>query len=211
MRFSIAVNMTRRRPDVPMERVAAEGLPRLVKSMDDPRGEPILMARAALLLATELLDRVSGRVTYSQQILKEFSWIDEARGRGADTRGSGCSEIWRARAREQTTLSIRGGHRMRSRAVAVIALTASLCLPIFAAAQDAKLEVQKTDSVKTLLERQMNKRVAVVLTAGPEVAGIVTVVGDKVVQLSKITGREFYDAVVAIDHIAAVIVRTDGK
>jgi NAD(P)-dependent dehydrogenase (short-subunit alcohol dehydrogenase family) len=67
---------------------------RLVKSMDDPRGEPpILMARAALLLASEPLDRVTGRVTYSQQILKEFGWIPEARGRGVETRGSGYSEI----------------------------------------------------------------------------------------------------------------------
>jgi citronellol/citronellal dehydrogenase len=67
---------------------------RLVKSMDDPRGEPpILMARAALLLATEPIDRVSGRVTYSQQILKEFGWIEDARGRGVETRGSGYSEI----------------------------------------------------------------------------------------------------------------------
>jgi citronellol/citronellal dehydrogenase len=67
---------------------------RLVKSLDDPRGEPpVLMARAALLLATEPLDRVTGRVTYSQQILKEFGWLTDARGRGVDTRGSGYSDI----------------------------------------------------------------------------------------------------------------------
>ena len=67
---------------------------RLVKGMDDPRGEPpALMAKAALLLATEPLDRVTGRVTYSQQILKEFGWITEARGRGVTTRGSGYSEV----------------------------------------------------------------------------------------------------------------------
>ena len=67
---------------------------RLVKSIDDPRGEPpVLMAQAALLLATEPLDRVTGRVTYSQQILKEFGWRAEARGRGVETRGSGYSEI----------------------------------------------------------------------------------------------------------------------
>jgi NAD(P)-dependent dehydrogenase (short-subunit alcohol dehydrogenase family) len=67
---------------------------KLVSSMDDPRGEPpILMARAALLLATEPLDRVTGRVTYSQQILKEFGWIETGRGRGVETRGSGYSEI----------------------------------------------------------------------------------------------------------------------
>jgi len=67
---------------------------RLVSGLDDPRGEaPLLMARAALLLATEPIDRVTGRVTYSQQILREFGWIDQARGRGVDTRGSGYSEI----------------------------------------------------------------------------------------------------------------------
>src|SRR5262245_958157 len=67
---------------------------RLVKDMDDPRGEPpVLMAKAALLLATEPLDEVTGRVTYSQQILKEFGWITEGRGRGVETRGSGYSMI----------------------------------------------------------------------------------------------------------------------
>jgi citronellol/citronellal dehydrogenase len=67
---------------------------KLVKSLDDPRGEPpSVMAQAALLLATEPLDRVTGRVTYSQRILEEFGWIKSAHGRGVDTRGSGYSEI----------------------------------------------------------------------------------------------------------------------
>jgi citronellol/citronellal dehydrogenase len=69
---------------------------KLVTGMDDPRGEPpILMAKSALLLATEPLDKVTGRVTYSQAILKEFGWIDEAKGTGtaAGRRGSGYSEI----------------------------------------------------------------------------------------------------------------------
>jgi citronellol/citronellal dehydrogenase len=67
---------------------------KLVASLDDPRGEaPILMAQAALLLASEPVEKVSGRVTYSQQILKEFGWITEAKGRGVTTRGSGYSEI----------------------------------------------------------------------------------------------------------------------
>lgn len=58
---------------------------KLVSGMDDPRGEPPdLLARATLLLATEPLERVTGRVTYSQEILKEFGWITEARGRGVD-------------------------------------------------------------------------------------------------------------------------------
>ena len=58
---------------------------KLVSGMDDPRGEPPdLMARATLLLATEPLDTVTGRVTYSQQILKEFGWMSTGKGRGVD-------------------------------------------------------------------------------------------------------------------------------
>jgi len=67
---------------------------KLVASLDDPKGEtPLLMAQAALLLASEPVEKVSGRVTYSQQILKEFGWITEGKGRGVTTRGSGYSEI----------------------------------------------------------------------------------------------------------------------
>jgi hypothetical protein len=51
------------------------------------------MAKAALLLATEPLDKVTGRVTYSQQILKEYGLLDGARGRGVESRGSGYSEV----------------------------------------------------------------------------------------------------------------------
>ncbi len=66
----------------------------LVDGMDDPRGEPpSMMAQAALLLASEPVEKVNGRVTYSQQILKEFGWIDEAVGRGVDTDGSGYAQI----------------------------------------------------------------------------------------------------------------------
>ena len=69
---------------------------KLVTGMDDPRGEsPELMAKASLLLATEPLDSVTGRVCYSQQILNEFGWIAEAAGTGTPDgrRGSGYSEI----------------------------------------------------------------------------------------------------------------------
>ena len=66
----------------------------LVSGPDDPRGEPTeLMAKAALLLATEPLDKVAGRVTYSQQLLKEFGWIQDGTGIGVDFPGSGFSQI----------------------------------------------------------------------------------------------------------------------
>jgi NAD(P)-dependent dehydrogenase (short-subunit alcohol dehydrogenase family) len=67
---------------------------KLVRGMDDPRGEPAeLMARAVLLLATEPLERVAGRVTYSQQILTEFGWMEGGKGLGFKGSGSGYSLI----------------------------------------------------------------------------------------------------------------------
>ena len=66
----------------------------LVTGMDDPRGEnPELMAKAALLLASEPLDKVTGRVTYSQAILKEFDWSDKSKGTVVDRKGSGYSQV----------------------------------------------------------------------------------------------------------------------
>ncbi len=70
---------------------------RLVTGLDDPSGErPELMAKAVLLLATEPLDKVTGRVAYSHLILKEYGLIEEAKGIGVDPErpvGSGYSQI----------------------------------------------------------------------------------------------------------------------
>ncbi|MFQ5699700.1 MAG: SDR family NAD(P)-dependent oxidoreductase [Myxococcota bacterium] len=80
----------------PSQVVATPGVMhhRLLEREDDPRAEPVeYMARAALLLASEPLERVAGRVTYSQEILAEFGWIEKGRGLGIDLPGSGYSRI----------------------------------------------------------------------------------------------------------------------
>jgi NAD(P)-dependent dehydrogenase (short-subunit alcohol dehydrogenase family) len=80
----------------PSQVVATPGVlhHRLVKDVNDPRAEaPDLMAKATLLLATEPLDKVTGRVTYDQEILKEFGWIQNGRGIGFERKGSGYSLI----------------------------------------------------------------------------------------------------------------------
>ena len=57
----------------------------LVDSYSDPRAEdPDVLALAVLLLATEDLDQTAGRVCYSQHILREFGWIENAEGPGID-------------------------------------------------------------------------------------------------------------------------------
>lgn len=66
----------------------------LVSGKEDPNGEPPeWMARATLLLATEPLDKVTGRVTYSQVLLKEYGLIKKGQGIGFDRDGSGYSKI----------------------------------------------------------------------------------------------------------------------
>lgn len=74
-------------------------------------------------------------------------------------------------------------------------------------AQETKLEVQKADTVKSVLERHVGKRVGVVLHTGQELTGVVKTVGDKVVHLSELSGREFFDAAVSLERVAAVVVR----
>jgi hypothetical protein len=96
-----------------------------------------------------------------------------------------------------------------SGAIAVLTLVVAVHLPLTAAlAQDVKLEVKSSDTVKSVLERMVGKRVSVVLTSGPELSGVVSSVGDKVVLLTQLTGREFFDGIVNIEQIGAVIVRT---
>ena len=67
---------------------------KLVDSMDDPKGEPVdLMAKATLLLASEPAAAINGRVCYSQEILGEYGWIENPKGRGVTNPGSGYSQI----------------------------------------------------------------------------------------------------------------------
>jgi len=95
--------------------------------------------------------------------------------------------------------------------VALALLVASLASPSTAAAQDTKLEIKSGDTVKTVLAGLMGKRVGLVLTTGPEIAGVVTTVGDNVVHLSELSGREFFDAVVSLDKIAGVVIRVKNR
>ncbi len=80
----------------PSQIVATPGVMhhRLLERPDDPGAEPVgLMAQAVLLLACEPVHKISGRVTYSQEILREFGWIQKGSGIGIDSEGSGYSKL----------------------------------------------------------------------------------------------------------------------
>ena len=70
------------------------------------------------------------------------------------------------------------------------------------------LALGNTDSLEHLLSAQRGKKVTIRLGSGEDLSGTVKAVNCSLVQLSELSGKEFYDAVIAIPHITAVIVRT---
>ena len=78
-------------------------------------------------------------------------------------------------------------------------------------AQDAQTNLSATDAMRLALNEQVGKRVRVKLASGQDLEGQVARVGTHAAALTQLTGQEFYNATVAIDQIAAVIVRAPGR
>ena len=78
-------------------------------------------------------------------------------------------------------------------------------------AQDTQTNLSAPDAMRLALNEQVGKRVRVKLASGQDLEGQVARVGTHAAALTQLTGQEFYNATVAIDQIAAVIVRGPGK
>ena len=74
-------------------------------------------------------------------------------------------------------------------------------------AQDIKVEFKPAMTVRSLLADAAGKRVILRLEGGEEIEGTVGAVGEQLVQISKLARRDFFDAYVNIDRVAAVILR----
>ncbi len=85
------------------------------------------------------------------------------------------------------------------------------CLCCSAALAQTRVDLQAGDSMKSVLEKQVAQLVDLRMKSGEKIAGKLEKVTDKLAHLSSLTGAEFYDAVVNIDDIAAVAVRTKAK
>jgi hypothetical protein len=64
------------------------------------------------------------------------------------------------------------------------------------------------DSVQSVLAAKKNDRVTVRTRGGAELTGQVRDVNAKIVVLGTVQGREFFDAVVPLEAIEAVLIRT---
>jgi hypothetical protein len=90
----------------------------------------------------------------------------------------------------------------------ILALVTTLAASALA---EGKVGFTPDDTVATVLTRQVGQRVELRMNSGEKLAGKVEAVGAKTVHLSSLTGQEFFDAVVALDKVSAVIIRTGGK
>lgn len=71
-------------------------------------------------------------------------------------------------------------------------------------AQEAAFALKASAEIKDILVQNTGKRVALRLASGDEIEGTVTTVGNSLVHVSRLAGKEFYDSVVSIDKISAV-------
>jgi len=98
---------------------------------------------------------------------------------------------------------------MRDRRMIAGFFVVMICLAFsqYLFAQEAKFELNKGFGMKEILAGYEGKRVALRLESGEELEGTLVTVGDQLVHLSKLSKRDFYDAVIRIDKIHAVIFR----
>jgi hypothetical protein len=72
----------------------------------------------------------------------------------------------------------------------------------------AELRIGPNDTIQAVIAAQKGKRVTVRVRSGQELTGTVRDVSGRLVHLGAISGREFFDAVVPLESIDAVLVRT---
>jgi len=89
------------------------------------------------------------------------------------------------------------------------AFVLSLAAGILAAQADAAgLQVGASDTVQAVLAAQKGAKVTVRVRSGQDITGTVREVNNHVVQLGAVTGKEYFDAVVPLEAVDAIFVRT---
>jgi hypothetical protein len=78
----------------------------------------------------------------------------------------------------------------------------------FSNAQSSPLSAGGGGSIQSILNMQIGNVVTIKLQSGNELIGIVDSVNAQVVHLSKIAGKEYFDAAASINSIEALLVKT---
>lgn len=86
-------------------------------------------------------------------------------------------------------------------------ITIALCLAVTHASAQG-VTVAPADTIRSVVSTQKGKRVTLRMRSGQELTGTVRESTDRLVVLGELAGRELFDAVVPIEAIDAVVVRT---
>ncbi len=105
------------------------------------------------------------------------------------------------------------GKVMRMRKISALVLIVSACSLILtnAFAEEKKYELKPTSDIKDVLKENIGKMAYIKLGSGEELNGSVVKVGDHLVHLARLSGRDFYDAAIRIDRISAVVFKVRGN
>ena len=90
------------------------------------------------------------------------------------------------------------------KALTILALMTTLAAT--AVAED-KIGFKPSDTPATVLKRHEGQKAEVRLKSGEKLAGKVAAVGEKAVHIAELAGQEFFDAVITLDDVSAVIIR----
>ena len=101
-------------------------------------------------------------------------------------------------------------NRTLPRLLPVVA-TLALCFPSQPSRAQGKVDFQARDTIQSILEKNAGQIVELRMTSGEKMGGKVEKVNEELVHLSNLTGAEFYEAVVDLTTISAVIVRAKSK
>lgn len=86
-------------------------------------------------------------------------------------------------------------------------MLAVLACAVASAAAAQSLAISPNDTTQSLIASQKGKRITVRLRSGQELTGLVRDASERLLVLSEVSGREFFDAAVPMGSIDAVLVR----
>ena len=107
----------------------------------------------------------------------------------------------------ETFIGVGQKRRMKFFSIAFAVLCLS-CVTLFA---QGKIDLQISDSIHDILDRNVGQTLEFHLRSGEKIGGKVERLGDKLVFVSHVAGAEFYDAAVDLGEIAAVVVRARNQ
>lgn len=95
--------------------------------------------------------------------------------------------------------------------VTTVFVLTSILAPQILLASDPSFSIQKEQTIRDILENQVGHYVKVKLDSGEELGGMVKTIGANVLHITELSGRDYFDAVIRIESIDAIIVKARDK